>query len=369
MNIVLIGSTGRCGIREYSHILMEGFRALGHHVRYIGVRRHDNRDLARCIRQVEHSDDIVIFEYEPGIFWLGGLIRAMAWLRLRRRARVLLSVHEIGPEKYPEAHLIQHYLARPLPQRGPRAIGSIFLAGVDVLLRFWTLRGGLLTTGWLPHAVLVHSQKALENIRVAVTDTRKVKYVPHVVKKLDGDRDALRQQLGLSLDRFALIIPGFLFRRKRIIEVIEQLPELAELWIVGTESDLETGYLEEIKAYLAQSDKREQVRLIHDYERMEMYLMAADAAVFYYSDGYQSGVASLAVGAGKPCIFSDLPAFSDLREAGLVVHTSQELREAMLQVQNNEVYSRLREHALELRETLAPSRVAALYFSEATDAK
>lgn len=363
MNIVLIGSTGRCGIREYSHILMEGFRSLGHRARYIGVRRHENKDLARCVREVKKDDDIVIFEYEPGIFWMGGLVRAMAWLRLWRRAHILLSVHEIEPTKYPEVHLIQQHLARPLPPRGCRAISAIFLAGGNVMFYLWRLRIGLLLMGWLPHAVLVHSPKALENIRLAVADCRKVKYVPHVIKRLEGDRDILRQQLGLPLDCFAFIIPGFLFRRKRIIEVIEQLPEQVELWIVGTESDLEPGYLDEIKFYLAQSDKRDRVRLIHDYERMELYLMAADAAVFYYADGYQSGVASLAVGAGKPCIFSNISAFRDLREAGLIVNTSLDLRRAMVDIQNPKVYGSLRESARQIAEKMSPPRIASQYLS------
>ncbi|MGB9776074.1 MAG: hypothetical protein ACPL7C_05910 [Anaerolineae bacterium] len=365
MNIVLVGSVGRCGIQEYSQILMDGFRSLGHHVRYIGVRRHDNRDLAERIRQVRQDDDIVIFEYEPGIFWLGGLIRAMAWLRVWRRARILLSIHEIGLEKYPETHLIQHYLARPIPRCWLRAVGNLLLATANVALRFWMLRIGLLAMGLLPHSVLVHSPKAAENVRVAVGNPQKIKCVPHVVKKLEGDRNALRRQLGLPLDCFAFIIPGFLFRRKRIIEVVEQLPPLTELWIVGTESELEVGYGAEIQAYLAQSDKKGQVRLVHDYERMELYLIAADAAVFYYADGYQSGVASLAVGAGKPCIFSDLSAFSDLREAGLVVRTPLELREAMVEIQNPQVHCRLQEAACRLRDALSPRNVAEQYLAAA----
>jgi len=361
MNIVLISSAGRCGIYEYSQILMEGFRSLGHQVRYIGVRRHDNKDLAKCVKLVNRDDDMVIFEYEPGIFWLGGLIRAMAWLRLRRRARILLSIHEIGLEKYPETHLIQRYLARPVPQSWLLAVGDLLFATANVTLRFWMLRMGLLAMGLLPHGVVVHSPKAAENVRMAVGNPQKVKYIPHVIKKLDGDRNNLRQQLGLPLDCFAFIIPGFLFRRKRIIEVIDQLPEHTELWIVGTESDLEVGYLAEIQAYLAQSDKREQVRLIQDYERMELYLRAADVAVFYYADGYQSAAASLAVGAGKPCVFSNISAFSDLKEAGLVVNTPLELHRAMVSIQDPRVYQPLQGAAYRLRDRLSPHNIASDY--------
>jgi len=364
MNIVLVSSAGRCGIREYARILMEGFCELGHRVHYVAVRRHDNRDLARQIRQVKRDDELVIVEYEPAIFWLGGLVRAMAWLRFWRRKRVLLSVHEIGPDKYAEARQIQWHLARPVSRRGLLAeLGMLLLSSGDVTLRFVLLRVGLLLMGWLPHEVLVHSPKAVKNIDLTVADDGKVHYVPHVVKRLDGDRDAVRRQLGLPGDRFAFIAPGFLFRRKRIVEVVEQVPPGAELWIVGTESDMDPGYLDEIRASLSNCGYSDRVRLVQDYERMEQYLMAADAAVFFYSDGYQSGVASLAVGAAKPCIFSDLPAFSDLREAGLTVRTSRDLHEAMVEIQKPACYHGLAEAARTLRDELAPGPIARQYLA------
>ena len=364
MNIVLVGSAGRCGIREYSHILMEGFRELGHRVHYIGVTRHDNRDLARCMRQVERDDKIVIFEYEPGIFWLGGLVRAMAWMRFWQHKRVFLSVHEIAPEKYPEFRQIQWHLARPVSQRKLSEMMKLPLCTVDVALRFLMLRVGWLLMGWLPHVVLVHSSRGVENVHLVLPDNRKVRYTPLVVKQLEGNRGVLRQKLELPIGCFAFIMPGFLFRRKRITEVIEQLPPNAELWVVGTESEYDPGYLAEIQAHLSKSAHRERVRLIHDYERMEQYLLAADAAVFYYADGYQSAAASLAVGAGKPCIFSDLPAFADLHEAGLVVHTSEELRQAMEEIQQQETYAKLQTKAAQIRRHLSPSRIAACYIEE-----
>jgi hypothetical protein len=361
MNVVLVGSAGRCGIREYSQVLLTGFRELGHRIQYIGVKPHDNRDLAQRIRQIRHDDELVIFEYEPGIFWLGGLLRAMAWLRFGQHKRVLLSVHEIAPEKYPEFRQIQWHLARPASRRGLSEIVKLFLSTGDVALRFLMLRAALLLMGWLPHAVVVHSSKAAENVHLALADDRKVHYVPLVVKQLDGDREALREQLGLPRDVFAFIIPGFLFRRKRIIEVIEQLPAGVELWIVGTPSKYDPGYLEEMETYLAHSSKCEQVRLIQDYDRMEQHLLAADATVLFYADAYQSAIASLAVGAGKPCIFSDLPAFSDLCEAGLVVRTPQELRQAMVEIQEPARYNQLVEAANVLREQLSPTQISRRY--------
>lgn len=361
MNIVIISSAGRCGIYEYSQILMEGFHALGHQTRYIGVKSHDNQALAARIRTVEDDDDLVIFEYEPGIFWLGGLIRAMAWLRFWRQKRILLSVHEIAADKYPEFHRIRRHLARPISYRGLLGMGRILASAVDVALYFLLLRGALLVMGWLPHGLVVHSPKAAENIQLACPNDRKIHYIPHTVKNIDGDRDVLREQLSLPREVFTFIIPGFLFRRKRIIEVVKQLPTETELWIVGTVSEYDPGYLEEIEAFLSQSDIRERVRIIQDYERMEQYLMAADVVVLFYNDAYQSGIASLAVGSKKPCIFSNLPAFVDLRDAGLTVGTPLELHEAMVRIQEPSCYRQLVKAAYRLRRKFSPKQIATRY--------
>jgi len=360
MNIVLVASAGQCGIYEYSQILLEGFRQAGHQARYIGVRNKDNRDLAHQLKQVRADDQVIIFEYEPGIFEMRGLVRQMAWLRLRGK-QVILSVHEIEPAKYGEYHTILNRLSQPARFQGPLELIRLAWATLSVAWRYFTLRLFLVLMGWLPQRVIVHSHKAEANIGLALADRRKLRYVPLVVKSLEGDRDELRRELGLPLGCFAFISPGFLFRRKRIIEVIEQLPPNAELWVVGTESEYDPGYLAEIKTHLAQSENRERVRLIHDYDRMEQYLLAADAAVLFYADGYQSAVASLAVGAGKPCIFSDLAAFADLRKAGLVVRTPAELQQAMQRIQEQDLYAELIQHAKSLRERLAPNRMALAY--------
>jgi glycosyltransferase involved in cell wall biosynthesis len=365
VNIVLVSSQGRCGIHDYAEVLRGGLAELGHRARYIGVEDKRNQDLLRKLRAIRRDDDIVIFEYDAGIFRLGGLVAAMAWLRLVRRKQVYLSVHEIAPNKFPAARQVEWHLSRPVSARVWREVVLIPAATLDVTARFVTLRMGLLLLGLLPHCVLVHSPKAAENVRLALSGADKVRYVPLAVKCLSGERETLRQALGLPQDRFAFIVPGFLFRRKRITDVIAQLPPGVELWIVGTESRHESGYLSEVEAYLEESPHRGQVRLIQDYERMEQYLLAADAVVLYYADSYQSGVASLAVGAGRPCIFSDLPAFSDVRDAGLVVRNADELRRAMEGIQDAAQYERLRKKALERRAALSPRRVAAAYLASA----
>lgn len=360
MNIVLLSSEGRCGIYEYSQILRGGFEALGHTVTYWGVPNWDDRCLWETVRQVRPEHDLIIVEYEPGIFHLRALVRAIAWLRLLRRKRVILSIHEIEPAKFPEYHHIQQRLSQPVRFGRILEIPRLAWAALDVALHYFVLRLFLFLLGQVASQLIVHSSKALENVGLLTQAIHVVVSVPHVIKSQDGDMMALRAALGLPLDRFIFIIPGFIFRRKRIVEVIEQLPTDVTLLIVGTPSVYEPDYTQEIKAYIAEA-RHLDVRLIHDYERMEQYLIAADAAILYYKDGYQSGIACLTLGAGKPCIFSDIPAFATYREAGLLVGDASALRTAMQTIRDPEIYARLRRGALTLREQHSPSQIAARY--------
>jgi hypothetical protein len=366
VNVALISSSGQCGIHEYSLILRQGFEAIGHHARYIGVKNWDDADLFRKLSQIAPDDGVVIFEYEPGIFHLRALVRALAQMRLVRRKRVILSVHEIEPVKFPSYHHIQGRLDQPARFGGPLELVRLTWAAADVALHYFTTRVFLTLLGWMPHVVSVHSPKANENIGLMLANRSKIAHIPHVIKPQHGDPTALRAELGLPQDRFLFICPGFLFRRKRILETIEQLPSDTELLIVGLPSQYDPGYLEEIQTRLAQNPEK-RVHLVHDYDNMEKYLLASDAAALYYRDAYQSGIACLALGAGKPCVFSDLPAFSDYREAGLFARTDLELGQAMQDIQHPDVYARLQAGAVRLRERFKPECVASQYVSALTN--
>jgi glycosyltransferase involved in cell wall biosynthesis len=286
-------------------------------------------------------------------------------MRFIRRKRVILSIHEVEPAKFPSYHHIQGRLNQHVRFSGPLELARLVWVTVEVSLHYLALRVLLVLLGWLPHVIVVHSTKTSENVGLMLANRHKATYIPHVIKPQDGDREALRAEFGLPQDRFLFISPGFLFRRKRILETIEQLPVGTELLIVGLPSEYDPGYLEEIQAYLAQHPEKA-VRIIQDYDNMERYLMAADAGILYYQSAYQSGIACLALGAGKPCVFSDLPAFAEYREAGLFVQTPDELHQAMKDIQRTKVYTPLRAAALRLREELGPERIASRYLNTLT---
>jgi glycosyltransferase involved in cell wall biosynthesis len=365
LNVVLVSSAGVCGIYEYSQILLDGFVAAGHRGRYLGVRNWDNADLHRQLRSIAPEDDVVMFEYEPGIFHLWALVRAMAYVRLVRRKKVILSVHEIEPAKFSHLHNIQGRLNQPARFGLLGELVRVPFATLDVALHYYVMRLGWTWLGWLPNLIVAHSPRGQANVGLITANRAKVTSIPLAIKAQDGNSTALRTELGLPQDRFLFICPGFLFRRKRLVETIEQLPDGADLLIVGLPSEFDPGYLEEIQAALKKWPKK-RVRLIHDYERMEQYLLASDVVVMYYEDVYQSAVAPLALGAGKPCIWSDLPAFADFEGAGLFVQTPADLHQAMIEIQRPEVLLPLQAGAVRLRETFSPARLAQAHLDALT---
>ncbi|MCL5994585.1 MAG: glycosyltransferase [Chloroflexi bacterium] len=359
MNIVLSSSSGNCGIYECAQIMQAGFESLGHRVRYIGVERQNAADLRAKISQVADDDQLVIFEYEPGIFKLQPLVRAMAALRMRRK-QVYLSLHELEISKFPEYHQALWRFNEPAWRRSWRAPFWLLRGMADVAYRYATLRIYLHLLGTLSNRIIVHSPRLMENVVLITANQSKVRYTPLAVKPILSDRNAMRRKLGLPLNCFAFIVLGFLFRRKRITDVIRQLPEGAELWVVGTTSPYDPGYLEEIEACVAQNGKQAQVRIIQDYN-VEPYMVAADVAVLYYLDIFQSAVVSQAMGAGKPCILSDLPGFAEYRRAAMVVETLPQLRQAMLDIQKPEEYQRLVGATAQLRDEHSPEKIALSY--------
>jgi glycosyltransferase involved in cell wall biosynthesis len=362
MNIVLVSSAGQCGIYECAQIMLRGFQNAGHQARFIGVQQHDNGDLRQKMRQLNPEDEVIILEYEPGVFWPYGAIQAMFVARYLRRKKIILSVHEFSLDKFAEYLMTQYLWEAEVKFSGVREVVRVLRLASLAARRYIRLRFALLMLTSLPHTIIVHSETTVEHLRIGLHPSRfsKVFTVPLAVEAFLKNRDEARQALGLPSEPFMFIIPGFIFRRKRIIEVIEQLPPDTELWVVGITSEREADYLEEIQAYVENSPKASQVHIIQEYE-IKPYIQAADAVVLFYREIFQSAVASQAVGAGKPCIFSDLPGFNPFKSAGITVRSPLELRQAMVKIQEPSCYQQLVKATRLLRERLSPEQVAYRY--------
>ena len=363
--IAVVSSERRSGIHHYALAVCDGLRAAGHHATFVGTKHHDAADLSAKLRYIAKGTDAVIFEHEAGIFSDIPFVRALGRLRLRGIPSVL-SMHEIEPEKF------HHYrkLSHALHYRPSYKWYLEWLRALSVALRigvwFLAYRAILALMGWLPARILVHSHRSNFWVSLLTRDERKRDLMPLVVMPLEDttlpanadEKRALRERLGLPQDAFVFVSPGFFFKRKRYIEVIEALPDDAVLVLSGTESQWERGYFQEV-ADVATTHPN--VILNTEYETMGQYVVASDCVVLFYEDVFQSAVVTQAIWAGLPCIFSDTPGFRLYEGAGLVARDTAQLARAMREIQQPDVYLRCIRQVGILRRLLSPERNAMRY--------
>ena len=370
-HITIFSSKERCGIQTYSATLADALRGIGHRVDLVGIGWWDSGALLREAGSVAADSDVVIVEHEFALYRNAALALAMARLRFAGK-RVLLSMHELDPDKFWNYHKVVAALHYKMRGGVLGDLGRILWATLEAAQRMLRYRLTLWMLGAFADRVIFHSPRARAHAGLVTGDERKVVEIPHFVEPLVGVADpgegdpvarkrALRARLGLPQVQFVFVSPGFLFRRKRLIEVIAATPPDALIVPAGTESPHEReGYLDEIRRYVAEHRLRNVV-IDTDYERMPDHLLAADAVVLFYRDAFQSGIASHAIWAELPCIFSSDPAFDMYGGAGLRASSEEELRRAMEEIRRPEVAERLRGEARRLKSELSPAAMARLY--------
>lgn len=360
-HIAILSSRERCGIQTYAATLADALRALGHEVDLVGIGWWDSGELLREAGRVRA--DVVIVEHEFALYRNLALAVAMARLKLAGK-RVLLSMHELEPDKFWNYHKVVaalHYKMRGSPLGD---LARLVWATLEAAQRMLRYRLSLWMIGAFADRIVFHSPRATANAGLVTGDARKVVEIPHFVEPLPGvslevPKAELRERLGLPPDRSVFVAPGFIVRRKRLLEVMAATPPGALLVIAGTESPHDEGYLDEIRRHLSELTN---VVIDTDYDRMPLHVMAADAVVLFYRDAFQSGVASNAIWAEKPLIVPSDPAFDMYAGAALRASTEQELREAMEELMRRpEVAERLRAEARRLKRELSPEAMAQRY--------
>ena len=365
--IVVLSSDQRCGIHHYALSVADGFRAGGHDVTFVGVRHLDNADLAKKTAHVSGDTDVVLVEHEAGIFSDVPFVRALVrfW---RRRIPVVLSLHELEPEKFHHYRLVSNALHYRPRYSGPLEVVRAPWVALRIANWFLRYRAVLALIGGLPRKLVVHSHRSNHWFDLLSNDERKKEHFPLVTMPLEDTalpadaaaKRALRERLGLPVDRFIFVSPGFFFRRKRLIDVISAAPEDAVVVLSGTRHANEPEYFDEVVDY---AKGRDNVVINTDYDAMGSYVAAADCVVLFYEDVFQSAVAAQAIHAGLPCIFSDARGFAVYHGAGLVARDSRELGEAMREIRKPATYRTLLAHVRFLRRMLSPERNAERYLS------
>jgi len=365
--ITVLSSDERCGIHHYARSVVDGLRANGHEVRFAGVRHLNDRDLSRAVGSIRRDTDAVLIEHEAGIFRDVPFIVALLRLWLRR-IPVVLSLHELEPEKFHHYRVLSKALHYRPRYAWPLEIVRMPWIALRLAWSFVRYRVVLGIMGSVPRRLVVHSDRSALWIDLLSRDRSKFDNIPLLAMPLEDvelPRDraatlALRRRLGLPEDAFIFVSPGFFFRRKRFIQVIDSLPQDALLVLSGTQQNWDHGYLDEVKRYVAETGKTNVV-INNDYATMGQHVAAADCVVLYYEDIFQSAVAAQAMWAGLPCIFSDIPGFQLYRGAGLFAKDDVELRRAMDEMRDGATHERLRREVAVMREMLSPSRNAPRY--------
>jgi glycosyltransferase involved in cell wall biosynthesis len=359
--IAVLSSRERCGIQTYAATLADALRSLGHEVDLVGIGWWDSGQLLREAGRVRA--DIVIVEHEFALYRNLALALAMARLKLAGK-HVLLSMHELEPDKFWNYHKVVAALHYKMRGSVVGDLLRLVWATLEAAQRMLRYRLSLWMIGAFADRIVFHSPRATTNAGLVTGDARKVVEIPHFVEPLPGvsldvSKDELRERLGLPPGRFVFVAPGFIVRRKRLLEVMAATPREAVLVIAGTESPHDEGYLNELRRHLGEFTN---VVIDTDYDRMPAHVMAADAVVLFYRDAFQSGVASNAVWAEKPMIVPADPAFDMYAGAALRASTEQELREAMEElVRRPEVAGRLRAEAQRLKREYSPEAMARRY--------
>src|SRR2546422_1422910 len=209
--LVVLSSDQRCGIHHYSLAVTDGLRERGHQVTFVGVRHLDTADLNRKLKFIAKTDAVLI-EHEAGIFRDVPFVRALLTLWLRRLP-VILSMHELEPEKF------HHYrrLSAALHYRPRYSWPLEFLRMPWVGLRManWFLRYRLILMlmGALPRKLVVHSVRSERWLELLTPDENKRERFPLPIMPLENtvlprdeaEKRKVRARLGLATHKFIFV--------------------------------------------------------------------------------------------------------------------------------------------------------------------
>jgi len=161
----------------------------------------------------------------------------------------------------------------------------------------------------LVDAVVVHNKYMYD---VFQGDKEKCFIIPHGCKLIDTPRHEARRRLGLNQDSYIVGVFGFIDWRKGhdiALEAYSRLRGVEMVFVGGWHSDSGNPYMAEI----VNRARRLGVRVtgyVSD-EEFALWLSAVDVVLHPARAASESGVISMALGAGKPVVAADHPAFHD----------------------------------------------------------
>jgi len=275
MKVIFVSPWGsaRCGIRSYTRFLVGELRRLVDelwvvpHYRYAQPSRDYARWLAGRVNALK--PDITHLQHEYGIWNPYDPSVFVEFLRLVR-GRKVVTMHSTG---FP--------------------VESAVSGLVD--------------------AVVVHNRHMLS---VFQGDKEKAFIIPHGCRPISISRGAARRRLGIKPDTYLVGVFGFIDYRKGHDIALEAYKRLraggvrAEMVFVGGwHSDRGNPYMAEVLRRAGELGVRA-TGYVSD-EEFELWLGAVDVVLHPARAVSESGIVSLALGAGKPVVAADHPALQD----------------------------------------------------------
>jgi glycosyltransferase involved in cell wall biosynthesis len=338
----------RGGIHRYGRILAEAMRSVADveviersaQARDPGAR--GLRALARAAGEVGGADATVL-QYSRHRLWANGPWRLLqlALVHAALRCRAVVVVHDV-----------------PRPGEAGRA-------------EDWSLRLNLL----LGRAVVVHG--AHECARLARwPGGHRVLTLPHFIEpRVLPEREHARRRLGVEPDEVILAMLGWIHPRKNHAAVIEALALLdrpARLWLIGATPQRGDRYVDELLALGRRCGLEDRIEITGyvTEEQLDLRLAALDVALCPYTDASASGSLATLLGAGRPVVATDLPAFREqLSEVGGLLRLVREPTPERLAAAVDETLDdrpAFGARAGEAIAALAPGAVALRYLDAAT---
>ena len=182
--LAVLSSDRRCGVHDYADTLTAGLRENGHAVTFVGVPHLDAAELRRKVGHIPAGTDAVIVEHEAGIFGDVPFVRALFAL-WRKRIPVVLSLHELEPEKFHHYRLLSHALHyRPRYRHGLELLRAPYIAA-RIGERFLRYRAVLGLMGSIPQRIITHSDRSQHWVGLLTNDHEKVEQLPLVIMPLE----------------------------------------------------------------------------------------------------------------------------------------------------------------------------------------
>jgi 1,2-diacylglycerol 3-alpha-glucosyltransferase len=193
-------------------------------------------------------------------------------------------------------------------------------------------------------AIIVHEQYQRELIIGRVGHQDKIWVIPHGVRDIKPVSKA-KEKLGLE-DKKIVLLVGYFRRSKNFERVVRIFPKVAEsvddallLIASGARRPEDIAYQDEFLEFVANSVAKDKIKVLlglFSQEKFDLILSSADAAVFTYRSGAQSGIMAHCLAFAKPTVVSsDVQAMVDLVQkirSGLVARTDSELAEAIVTI-------------------------------------